>query len=202
MAEARPEPAAHACLLLAAGASQRLGQAKQLLVLDGSPLLRRMAEAALASAPQELLVALGARADECRAALAGLALRCVEVADWRRGMGASLAALARAAPAGCGLLVLGVDQPALDGGHLRTLVERWRAQPRRAVASGYAGVAGIPALLPAHWRAQLAALDGDVGARSLLRAADDCTIVAAPALAFDIDHPQDLPAPASGRGPP
>ncbi|GMU44736.1 MAG: hypothetical protein AMXMBFR25_27220 [Lysobacterales bacterium] len=178
-------------MLLAAGGSRRLGQAKQRIHIDGLPLLRRMALAALASAPRELLVALGAAADECHALIADLPLRVIEVPDWTRGMGASLAALVQSAPADCGLLALGVDQPALDAAHLRALVARWRCDPRRPVASGYAGIVGTPALFPPGWRARLAGLDGDVGARMLLRASD-CAILDAPALAFDIDRPEDL----------
>lgn len=67
MVEAGPT---HVALLLAAGGSRRLGQAKQRIHIDGLPLLRRMALAALASAPRELLVALGAAADECHALIA------------------------------------------------------------------------------------------------------------------------------------
>lgn len=184
--------AAHACLLLAAGSSRRLGQPKQLIRVDGVPLLRRMALAALAGAPRELLVALGAHAAECRAAIADLPLRSIDVPDWSRGMGASLAALARVAADDCALLVLGVDQPALDAAHLQALLARWRADPDLPAASGYAGVAGVPAVFPAHWRARLAALDGDTGARALLRGGA-CHVVDAPLLAFDIDEPADLP---------
>jgi CTP:molybdopterin cytidylyltransferase MocA len=186
----------HSALLLAAGGSRRLGQPKQLLEIDGIPLIRRAALAALATGPQQLLVVLGAEVDGCRAALAGLALDIHSVEDWAAGMGASLACgvCALRQPLD-GVLVVGVDQPALDAAHLVALVARWRADPARVVASGYADTVGTPALFPAAWLPRLAALGGDQGARALLRQAIDATqIIHAPALAIDIDDAQDFAA--------
>lgn len=189
------EPA-HAALLLAAGASRRLGTPKQLLAIDGVPLVRQMALAALATSPRRLLVALGAEVDGCQAALAGLPLTFHFVDDWAKGMGATLASGVHALPADVdGVLVFGVDQPALDAVHLGALVERWRLDPARVVASGYAGTVGTPALFPASWRSRLAALTGDQGARSLLRSTcDEIAVLHAPQLAIDIDDAQDLAA--------
>ena len=183
--------AEHAALLLAAGGSRRLGQPKQLVCIEGMPLIRRLALAALATSPCELLVVLGAEVERCSAALADLPVRIVIAGDWAAGMGASLAAGARAAPP-VGLLVLGVDQPALDAAHLQALVECWRADPEQPVGSSYAGVTGTPAMLPAAWREELMRAHGDQGARAQLRNCPGCRVVAAPELAFDIDHPGDL----------
>ncbi len=61
------------------------------------------------------------------------------------------------------------DQPLVDGKDLAALVGHWRKQPMRAVASGYAGIFGIPAVLPARLFPALAELDGDRGAREVLR---------------------------------
>ncbi len=63
----------------------------------------------------------------------------------------------------------------------------------RAAASAYAGVLGVPALLPRAWFGEIAALRGNVGARALLRArADEVIAITAPDLASDIDTPADL----------
>ncbi len=194
----------HAALLLAAGASRRLGVSKQLLSIDGVPLIRRAAEVALATRPRLLRVALGAEVDGCRAALTGLPIEVHVAADWVDGMGASLASAVRALPDEFdGLLVFGVDQPALDAAHLNALVERWRADPTQVVASGYAGVAGTPALFPASWRSRLATLSGDEGARQLLRdGVNPPRIVHAPQLAHDIDDAQDFAAWRDARSSP
>jgi molybdenum cofactor cytidylyltransferase len=185
----------HAALILAAGASSRLGTPKQLLAVDGQSLVRRAALAALATNPVRAAIVVGAESTAVTAALAGLAVESIYCADWQKGMGASLRAGVKILQQHCdGLLVVLCDQPALTAAHLQHLVDAWRAAPEQAVASLYAGTAGVPALLPAHWFERLLQLHGDVGARTLLRAPSaEVVTVAAPELERDIDRPLDLP---------
>lgn len=184
----------HAAILLAAGASRRLGRAKQLLEIDGEALLRRVARALLATGPHELIVVLGHDHGRMRAVLDGLALRSIVADDYSDGMSASLRAGIAAVDACCaGALVALTDQPALDAAHLLALRDAWHAAPARAVASAYAGVLGVPALLPHTWFAEVLALHGDVGARWLLRSrADEVAAIAAPLLERDIDVTDDM----------
>lgn len=184
----------HALLLLAAGGSQRLGQAKQLLVFEGETLVHRAARLGLSTSPAAALLVLGAGAEAVQAATAGLALQRIDCPDWTDGMGASLRAGLAAVPDDCaGALVLLCDQPALDAAHLQSLVQAWRTQPMRAAASAYQGVLGVPALLPRVWFAALSPSIGDRGARDLLRERSaEVMAVPAPALARDIDQPADL----------
>ena len=185
----------HGAVLLAAGASSRLGQSKQLLEIDGEPLLRRAARALLASEPLELVVVLGHEAPRIGAVLDGLPLRRVVATGHAEGMAAALrTGIAALDPRCDGALVALTDQPALDGAHLVALCEAWRKAPARAVASRYAGLAGAPAMLPRAWFDDLLALRGDTGARALLRARSDAVILLdAPALGRDIDEPGQLP---------
>lgn len=187
---------AHAALLLAAGASRRLGRPKALVTIDGEPLVRRTARHLLATRPVALLVvtgdpALGAR---IAAALDGLDAHCVACADWIEGMGASLRAglAAAAAMPVAGALACPCDLPRLDVARLDALLAAWRADPARAAACRYDGLAGTPAVLPRAAWAALAAT-GDRGARDWLRAQHPLALVDAPELAFDLDRPGDLP---------
>lgn len=192
----------HALVLLAAGGSRRLGQPKQLLAFEGEALVQRAARLGLATAPACALLVLGAQAQAVQAATQALPLQRVDCPDWAAGLGASLRAGLAAVPDDCdGALVLLCDQPALDAAHLQALVAAWRAAPDRAAASAYAGVLGVPALLPRAWFGALC-FDGDRGARDLLRGrADRVTALAAPGLAHDIDRPADLATfPQSGIG--
>ena len=77
-------------VILAAGASTRMGTPKQLLCYAGKSLLRRAAETALASQGQPVVVVLGAAGEHCRPELEGLPVRIVENPDWEQGMSASL----------------------------------------------------------------------------------------------------------------
>jgi CTP:molybdopterin cytidylyltransferase MocA len=187
----------HGAIVLAAGASRRLGHAKQLVEVDGEAMLRRVARAVLATRPRDAVAVLGHDADRIGAALEGLAIRQVRIADAAEGMSASLGAgIAALASACAGALVVLTDQPALGAAHLQALCAAWRAAPARAVASAYASVLGVPALLPRAWFADVATLRGDTGARDLLRSRrDEIVAIAAPELARDVDAPGDVTRP-------
>jgi len=189
-------------VILAAGASRRLGRSKQLILVDGETLIRRTVRAVLAVAPLRTAVVIGANAEETFRAVADLEVERVEAGDWASGMAASLRAGVDAlGDAVDGLLVVLCDQPALSAAHLARLASAWRGAPDAPVASAYAGLLGVPAIVPRTWFAELGMLEGDRGARDLLRARSDrVTAVAAPALAVDIDEPRDLGA--AGESPP
>ena len=186
--------AVHGAVLLAAGASRRLGHPKQLVELDGEPLIRRAARVLLATAPLDAVVVLAQANPALLDALAGLAIRPVIAPDASEGLSASLrTGLAAHDPRCEGALVAVTDQPALSAAHVLALRDAWHAAPARSVASAYAGVLGVPALLPRHWFAAISRLRGDADARALLRdRAADVTAVAAAALERDIDAPVDL----------
>ena len=186
--------AAHGAIVLAAGASKRLGRAKQLVDIDGEPALRRVARSVLATDPRDCVVVLGHDAAHIESALQGLAVRVLCIDDFDTGMAASLRAGVTALDSKCaGALIALTDQPALTAEHLRALCRAWRTAPQRAVASAYDGVLGVPAVLPRAWFADIVALRGDVGARALLRARETNVLaVDAPELARDIDTPDDV----------
>ena len=183
-------------LLLAAGGSTRLGQPKQLLEYQGETLIRRAARLASESGAARVLVVLGAHANACSRALQGFDLDIAICSDWPSGMGRSLAwGIATATDLGTpfrAALVLAVDQPWLEAQHLSRLIEHWRQNPDVPVACSYAGVRGIPAVLPRSWWPDLLALEGDRGAGSLLRSATQISEIECPELAFDIDTARDL----------
>ena len=79
-----------AALVLAAGSSSRLGRPKQLVVVDGEPLLRRTVRIAGEAGFAPIYVVLGAEQEGCRAALAGLDVAIVDNPQWSEGMGSSL----------------------------------------------------------------------------------------------------------------
>ena len=184
----------HGAIVLAAGASARLGRAKQLLDIDGEPALRRVARCVLSTDPLDCVVVLGHEAERVETALDGIRVRTLRIIDADTGMAASLGAGVNALDARCeGALIVLTDQPALTAEHLGALVEAWRSAPTQAAASAYAGVLGVPALLPRTWFGEVAALRGNVGARALLRArADEVIAITAPDLAHDVDTPGDL----------
>lgn len=179
-----------AAIVLAAGASRRLGQPKQLVTLAGEALLRRAVRLALEAGCGPVIPVLPRDAERFLAVLEGLAITPCLNPRADEGMGSSLRAGAEALPTGVeGALVLTVDQVAVDADLLRRLVAAWRQEPLRAAACAYEGRVGIPALFPASLFPGLRACQGDRGAKDLLGGALQ---VPFPRGGEDLDTPADL----------
>jgi molybdenum cofactor cytidylyltransferase len=188
-----------ACVLLAAGGSSRLGQPKQLVRRGNRPLLLHALAAARGALGRDAatVVVLGAAALRLRNVLQRSApngaASVAYNALWRAGLAGSLRvgldALPRTARAA---LVTLVDQPNVDAGALRRLIAAWRARPGVPAAAHYAGRAGVPAILPRRLWQAARGLEGDAGARALLRSAPTVTLVEMPEAELDIDTAEDL----------
>lgn len=179
-----------AAVLLAAGASRRLGHPKQLLQLDGEALVRRAARLALEAGFQPVLVVLGAHASVISPSLEGLAVTLLQNGGWEEGLASSIRVGVAALPgdaAGAAFLVC--DQPALDLDLLLDLRRRFVEDPSRPAACAYGGSAGIPAVFPRADFATLSSLQGDTGAKALLGGA---TRIPFPGGAADLDRPEDV----------
>ena len=185
-----------ALILLAAGASTRMGRPKQLLPMYGNrPLLRHVVESALSEPVSPIIVVLGANAAAIAPCLDGLAVTIVVNTDWAEGMGSSLRcgleALIATAPPVQNVIVTLADQPDLPAGHFVRLIETQRTAAQPIIASECEGVRGPPVLFTAQFFPALCALRGDTGARALLREhAHEVAAVALPA-ARDLDTPAD-----------
>jgi molybdenum cofactor cytidylyltransferase len=203
-AAARLSPASLRCggIILAAGASTRMGSPKQLLPFEGQPLLVRTVEAALASPLWPVVVVLGAQAGAIRPILAGYPVLIAENPAWAEGMASSIregiGTLQQFSRHLDAALIALCDQPAFSHDTIARLVAAWQETGRSVVAARYAGRQGAPALFGREHFATLAHLTGEAGARALLNdtpatvATVDC-----PELAVDLDTPADV---AAARG--
>jgi CTP:molybdopterin cytidylyltransferase MocA len=187
-----------AAIILAAGASRRLGQPKQLLSYRGETLLGRAIRLANEAGVSPVLVVLGANFEVVLAAIQPHTSIPVHNDRWRQGIASSIEAGLRAlsvcAPEADGALFLGCDQPRLTADHLRSLVGAFAAQESEGIAaSSYAGVHGVPAVFPRQTFAELRGLSGDKGARSVIDRAP-CAVITIefPGGEIDIDSPEDL----------
>lgn len=179
-----------AAIVLAAGASRRLGQPKQNVLLAGETLLEHAARVAAEAglAPLFIVVsAMAALSQAQRASLAALDAVVLENPLAAEGMAASIRCGVRAAQQADvhGAVILTCDQIALTAEHLRALTN----EPQTITASRYAERRGIPAYFPSTAFSALLALTGDVGARALLQ---DARAITNEALSLDLDTPEDL----------
>ncbi len=158
-------------VLLAAGASRRLGRNKLLLEVGGRPVVRRVAEALLGAEVSEVIVVTGHEAEAVRRALGGLEVRLVHNPRFAEGQVTSLAAgLARADAGAEGILFAQGDQPFLTEALVNALVRAFAgaAPPPLAAAPFFGDRRGTPTLFSAELRGDLARLQGDEGGRSIL----------------------------------
>jgi CTP:molybdopterin cytidylyltransferase MocA len=178
----------------AAGDSQRLGQAKQLVEHNGKPLIQISVDNACSVAPDEIIVVTGSRADEVKAAVHHTAVHWVHYPDWAGGMGGSIACGAAAASAQAdGLVIILCDQWHINAQDLQKLAATWRSNPERIVVAEADGILMPPVIFPASFLSRLKALEGDRGARSLIKARPDLiTSVPMENAAFDLDTESQL----------
>lgn len=191
-----------AALLLAAGSSRRMqGSNKLLQPVGGVPMVRRAANAALASRCSGVFAVTGFAADAVRAALAGLDLEFAHNPAHETGMASSLRCGLQALPAATDavVVVLG-DMPWIDAGHIDRLIAAFDPQQPKIVVPTKDGRRGNPILWPRDFFAEMQQVEGDVGARELLqRHADRIEAVACSdaAIFADVDTPTALNETAS-----
>jgi molybdenum cofactor cytidylyltransferase len=185
-------------IILAAGASLRLGHPKQLVLVDGETLLAMTMRMARESGADPVIVVLGGNQASIEAVVDFQDTYRVFNADWEQGIAASICAgieaVGTVCPEASAALLLACDQPYLTADYLRTLLETSKRTGSSAiVASRYKGVPGIPAIFPKAYFVNLRGLEGDVGARQILRSHEhDLACVDFVGGEFDIDSPADL----------
>lgn len=186
-----------AAVIIAAGSSSRLGQPKQLLVLNGETLLQRAIRIAQEAGASPVVVVLGAYREQIETGVDFSGVDIVVNSIWEEGMASSIRAgiqaLRERAPETVGVLLMICDQPAVTSEHLGQMLAVFEHNRVSAIASVYAGKRGIPAIFPRTCFAGLLELRGDKGARALL-SDPTRTVIEIPLESgdLDIDRPEDL----------
>jgi molybdenum cofactor cytidylyltransferase len=178
-------------VVLAAGASTRMGEHKLLLPLGGDPLVRRVARAVVDAGFDDVLVVAGHEHAKVVAAVEGIGIRHVVNADYATGMGSSFrTAVAALGDTEAAMFAL-ADQPLLTANEYRRLLDAYRSGSRGIVSVRYGGVTAPPHLFASRYFPELARLEH--GARPVLqRHADDTAILEFPArMLLDVDTPED-----------
>jgi molybdenum cofactor cytidylyltransferase len=187
-------------VILAAGASVRLGTPKQTILYEGKPLLQHAIEAAHGAGCQPVVVVLGAHADAILAHLAHFHLSPATIVHndhWKQGIGTSIAvgikALQQAENAVAAAIMMVCDQPYADAALLRTLIAQHEQTGRGIVASTYAETEGVPALFSNKYFDALIHLSGDTGAKKImLQHQEDVALVPFEKGVIDIDTIRDV----------
>ncbi|MDQ2794666.1 MAG: nucleotidyltransferase family protein [Bacteroidota bacterium] len=190
-----------ALLLLAAGASTRMGRPKQLLPYHGRTLLRHAAETAVASGCAPIVLVTGALHEELIGEISDLPIQAVRNQNWESGMASSiqtgLAALAPAQPRA--VLIMLTDQPLITPELLRQLVAQQQQTQSPIVATAYGDVLGVPAVFDRALLPELLQLQGQQGAVRLIAGLGGAVgRVDFPAGLLDVDTPEQYAALVAG----
>jgi CTP:molybdopterin cytidylyltransferase MocA len=182
-------------LVLAAGSSRRMGSPKQLLVIDGKPLLELVVAHANASKLDQVVVVVGAAADEIRSRVDLGRATVLFNPDHATGMASSLrAGLASLTDEVDRVVVILGDQPEVDAALLDRLLELQETSGLPAAALSFNGLLHPPVVLEREQWGDLMALEGDVGCRAVIRARPE--LVAKVRVETDLTHPVDIDTPA------
>ena len=171
-----------AAVVLAAGLGRRMGGTNKLLAdVGGRPMIARVVDSFLASKASPVIVVVGHEAERVRAALVGKDVVFVENASFEEGLGASLrtgiaAADALVPPVEGALVALG-DMPFVRPAHIDQLIGSFDPRgPFSVCVPVHDRKRGHPVLWSRRHFAEMAKLEGDVGARALLERHADAVL--------------------------
>ena len=183
-------------IILAAGASTRLGEPKQLLTFQNKTLISRAVETSINSKCVNTAVILGANVETIKKEIEDFPINICTNENWKTGMASSIK---------CGLdlllseqkklnavLILLCDQPFIESKHINQLLKTFEQTNKDIVATEYKNTIGVPALFSSKLFDKLLKLEGDKGARQIIKTNPDLLqTIPIPEAEFDIDTVED-----------
>jgi len=157
-------------IILAAGASRRMGVTKQLLPLGKTTILESTIDNLLGSDVNEVIVVLGHQDRELSRLIAGRPVTIALNPAYLRGMSTSIAAgLERVDPAARGVMLMLADQPFVDAATINHLLAAFARYPESIIIPLHRQKRGNPVIFPVSYQAELRALEGDIGGREIIK---------------------------------
>ena len=183
-------------IVLAAGASSRMGTSKATLMLAGRPLLSYVLQVVQQAHVDQIVLVLGADADAARRRFPIVGITPVVNPDFAGGVSTSIRVGVRHLDqdAAAFFVVLG-DQPFVSPFTLDRLAAEWRTTPAKILVPSFRGQRGSPVLLDRSMVQEVDRLTGDEGFRSFFAAhpRDVRDVpVEDPGVVFDIDTPDQV----------
>lgn len=182
-------------ILLAAGQSQRMGDFKQLLTIEGETFVERCVAALLASRACEVIVVTGHREAEVRGQLVGREVRFTYNPDYREGMSASIkCGVAAASDRSDAVLIALADQPLIEVEIIDQLIEVYRRERPLIVVPRYQRRNGHPIIMDMKLREEILSISPAQGLRQVRDSHSDQAVyveVASETVLIDFDLPED-----------
>lgn len=183
----------HAVLVLAAGESKRYGSAKQLALIDGIPMIRHVLMNVIDPDHYHVIVVLGAHSEIIRPEIKDLPVEIVVNDGWKTGMASSLQCgrhhVQHHLPEVTALVVLAGDQYLMTREHFRLLIKESQKNPDIIIAANYDGHPGIPVCFPRLEWELFSMLQGDEGAKDILKKKSNVKLIEL----YDARRDKDFP---------
>lgn len=204
---AKHKPKHLAVLLMAAGKSERLGQAKQLVKLKGKSLLQRQVELMLLFQRENLVsthLVIGFQQDKMTAELANKQLlthvNVIEAQNWQQGLSSSIAAgvthisqIDQTNTECDAVLIFMVDQWQLSQQDLTQLIRQWQQTPDKIHIASANDMLSPPVIFPQAYFNELQILQGDEGAKVVIKKNKAFVMTLdMPSAFIDLDTPEQL----------
>ncbi|MEL6458544.1 MAG: nucleotidyltransferase family protein [Cyanobacteria bacterium J06621_15] len=183
-------------IILAAGKASRMGKSKQLLAYQGNNLISHAIKTGLNSNCKSVVVVLGAYAEEIKLEIDKLPVQIIENADWETGMSSSIRAGINAIQQSNfnldAVIIALADQPLISETVFNQLIEKYRETKNKIIAAAYDDIVGVPALFDKNFFSELMNIEGDRGAKALIRKyRDEVLTIPVAEAAIDIDTKDD-----------
>lgn len=183
-----------ACIILAAGASRRMGRTKALLPWGEVPLLEHLAQVVHQAGIDKVVAVGGAHYDKLLPVARAAGIGACENPLWETGMGSSLATglkwILDHAPGTEAVVVLLADQPLVSARYLKEMLREYQKHPGFVIATAYKASPGVPVLFPRAFWEPLFDLQGGQGAKAYLQSIpEQCRILDGGDAVLDIDTP-------------
>ena len=179
-----------AILILAAGTSNRLGQAKQLVKYQKKTLLENACINAL-KISENIFVVLGSRQNECKETIKNLNVNVISNKEYKEGLSSSIKAGILELLSFKKVLIMLCDQPFIPISHLKKLIKE-SEDNNTIICSLYDNKIAVPAIFPENKFSLLIKLEGDKGAKDIIKNNEHKYIVLDNKFSLDIDEESDL----------
>lgn len=172
------------------------GQSKQLLLINGIPLLQKTVKELVAANTGELVVVLGANAEAHKKVIGDYPVRIIENTDWQNGMGSSIKAgleyITNQLPESKAVIISVCDQPHLTSLHMKELIRSYFKNKKSIVASAYKNTVGVPVLFDRSHFEALSKIQDEEGAKKVMQQnKNEVDSVSFPLGNIDLDSMED-----------
>ena len=173
-----------------------MGKPKQLLTYQGSSLISHAVKIGLNSNCRPVIVVLGAYKEQVKPQIDKLPIEIIENSDWETGMSSSIRAGINAINQSNSnldsVIIALADQPLISEAVFNQLIKEYRDTNNKIIAAAYDDIVGVPALFDKNFFSELMDIEGDRGAKALIRKyRDEVLTVPVAEAAIDIDTPDD-----------